>query len=478
MTPYMRQVGVTAIAVFSVLTPAAAFGATLVMPENVTVGQNLQTSANIQLSEPAPSGGLQVTLTSSDPGKLLLSTSYDRSGSETISVSVRQGFSASPEFVLQGLASDGTATYTASAPGFGSRTGTVTFARSGIVIASPFGFGRRLSTGAGAAPLKINISPVLLDSSGKPGSPQQVRGGQPVVVNVTSSNTAVGTISTSPLTIAGGAVSMATEFQPVSPGETTLAVNVPRGFSAPSQYAGLSATVNGKRMLLTSTTVGENLEVAASVRLEVPAPPEGLEVILTSNDPSRLLLARYGLNAGSKSIAITVPAGGNVATFKLQGLSSSGTATYTASAAGVASSTASVTLAPSGVLLGSAGPPDEAELLYKQVADEEHGFVASVSTRPTIPVKIYVVQLDPVHHRAADVTVRSLRSGVTLTVTLKSSNPAVGTIASPIIIPGGATEGVANFKALSAGTTLVSVDTPDGFTTAGNATLLKAIVQK
>jgi hypothetical protein len=70
----MRQVGVTAIAVLSVLTPAAASGATLITPENVTVGQNLQTSANIQLSEPAPSGGLQITLTSSDAGKLLLST--------------------------------------------------------------------------------------------------------------------------------------------------------------------------------------------------------------------------------------------------------------------------------------------------------------------------------------------------------------------------------------------------------------------
>jgi hypothetical protein len=123
------------------------------------------------------------------------------------------------------------------------------------------------------------------------------------------------------------------------------------------------------------------------------------------------------------------------------------------------------------------GAPDEAELFRKEAAEEPHGFVARLSQR-MMPMTVYTAQLHPLHHRAADITVQPLRAGLSLEVTLKSSNPAVGTIGSPVTIRAGSEKGQTLFTALSPGSTVISVATPDGFTTSGNATSMIVIVQR
>ena len=61
------------------------------------------------------------------------------------------------------------------------------------------------------------------------------------------------------------------------------------------------------------------------------------------------------------------------------------------------------------------------------------------------------------------------------TVELQSSDPSVGTITSPVIISG--TEATAEFTALKAGRTVISMKTPEGFTTTGNANSFTVIVK-
>jgi hypothetical protein len=474
----MRSVCLAVVAATSILTPSVMLGAMELMSANVTAGQNLEALASIKLSTAAPSGGLLITLTSNDPSMLLLSMRPDRAGSRTIDIKVPEGLSVSTEFFVQALGNSGTVTYTASAPGYESSTGTVTLGRSAILIASPFGFGKPLPTTAGTLTSRIRVSSALLDSTGNPASEQLVRGGLSVMVDVTSSSAAVGTMAASPLTIDGGSSNAATEFQPVSPGETTLAVNVPPGFSTPAKFAMVTVEVRPPGMAITTeVTIGQNLELPGTLVLGRPAPLGGVAVTLASSDPSLLLLSTGLTSPGSKSITITIPAGGRSTSYCLQALGNSGTATYTVNATGYLGRTGKVTLTPSGVFLGVFGPPDEAEYFRQESADVPHGFVVKLSGRRSMPVTAYTTQLDPIHHRGADVTLQPLRAGLSLQVTLKNSNPTIGTIASTVTIPGGSGEALAGeFTALEAGSTIISVVTPEGFTTAGNSTSFKAVV--
>jgi hypothetical protein len=475
---YAAIVKLTVVAL-SLLTSSVMFSEARLVTPNVTVGQNLETGARIILNQAVSNEGLTITLTSNDPTKVLLSTGHDSSGSRTINIRVPAGLSKSPEFFVQALDKTGTATYTAGAPGYESSTGTVTFAPSGIVIAASSRYGNPLMTVAGSRASKISVYSALLDSSRGFVEVQPVRHGLSVVVDITSSSTDAGTLAASQVTIEGGSSSATTEFRPGGPGETILAVNVPTGFSPPALFATVVATVRTPGIgLLDEVSIGENLEVRGYLTLGRPAPPEGLTVTLTSNNPNKLLLSAGATSPGSESITISIPAGGTGAAYYPQALSDSGTVTYAASAPGYLSRTATVTLTPSGVILGLLAPPDEAELFRKEAAEDPHGFLASLSSRSTVSLMVYTAQLHPIHHRAADITVQTLRAGLSITIALQSSNPTVGTIDSPVIIPAGSKEARARFTALSPGSTVISVATPHGFTTAGNATSMTAIVQK
>ena len=106
---------------------------------NITVGRNLETTMRVGLNGIAPPGGVSMTVTSNDPSKLRFSKTSAGAGAAAITLSLPENAGASPEFSVDGLASSGTATYTAQASGFGQCTGTVTFAPSGIVFANSSG---------------------------------------------------------------------------------------------------------------------------------------------------------------------------------------------------------------------------------------------------------------------------------------------------------------------------------------------------
>ena len=63
---------------WSLVSGALLSGAGLTLA-NMAVGSNLQAPATIKLSEPAPEGGLEVTITSEDPSRLKLSRRPDAS---------------------------------------------------------------------------------------------------------------------------------------------------------------------------------------------------------------------------------------------------------------------------------------------------------------------------------------------------------------------------------------------------------------
>jgi len=411
---------------------------------DLIVGQNLETSAVVTLAGTAPPEGLTVTITSNDTSKLLLSKDPSAAGSQSIQFVLPGGGHQTPTFLVQSLVSSGTATYTATASGFGSATQTVTFGPSGFVIASPFGLGANFFTTTAAANSPITVFSGLLDSSNNFVTAQAVRGGVTASIPVTSGNTGVGTITVSPVTISGGANTVTTAFHPVANGTSVISVGTPPGFTTPASLTSLTATVATPSILITDgVSVGQNLEFVGQITLGQPAPPGGLVVTLTSADPSRLILSASGTTAGAANgvQTINVPEGTSTAQFFLQALGNSGTVSYTASAPGYNPKTATITLTPSGLVL---------------VAPTGRNFTTSVGAGPTQFI-LMTAQLDASNN---PVGTQAVRGGLSLSVTLTSANPAVGTIQSPITIPAGTDTVTPTFTPLAAGNTTVNAQQP------------------
>jgi hypothetical protein len=479
----------TAVAPAGFSTPASLTSVTAavnpagVVCTPVAVGQHLETTASCTLQGGSPSAGMPVTITSSDPSKLLLSaisaggTTCANAGSASITLSTTSPPGTAiviiPNFCVYGQASSGSATYTVGVSGYATSIGTVTLGPAGFIIAGPGGIGVANFTPQ-TTTTTITVYPALLSSS--PPTVQALAVGQSASVTVTSSNTAVGTVNPTTLSFSGGSSSNTTTFTSGSGGSTTLSVNTPMGFSTPSAaYTAVTANILQMSFGLTCDqgAIGQNLEAPCTVSIGQAAPAGGLPVTLTSNNPSQLLLSTTAAAAGSTSIMVTIPAGSTVSsTYYAQALSSSGTVIHAASASGFGSRTATMTLAPSGGVI--AGP----------FGFGANFFNATVSGGP-VAVTVYLGVLNT---NAASCpaqagppcftgTTQPLRGGLaSLPVTLSSSITGVGTIASPAIITSGSDHVVTQFTPVSMGSTMVSVITPAGYTTSTNDTSLSAMV--
>jgi len=280
---------------------------------------------------------------------------------------------------------------------------------------------------------------------------QSVRGGLMINVPVTSSNPAVGAITASPLGFSGGTGFAITQFDPLTSGSTTITVGTPTGFSTPATERSRLATVVTPLLSLTNGhTVGRNLQAAGIVLLGQPAPQGGIAVTLTSNS-GELLLSSNPTAAGAGSITLSIPEGMSSGVYYLYALGDSGTATYTATAPGYAPRNGTMIMAPSGVVIS--GPLGFGQPL-----------TTTVNAGPQ-PVLLYTSRLDGSN---APAELQPLAGGLTLSINLSNSNPAVGTVSSPVVITGGnggteATAGVGQFAPLAVGSTVLSVLAPPGY---------------
>jgi hypothetical protein len=460
--------------------PAVLPGAGKLVPVNVTVGQHLEIVANVALEDASPSGGLKLTLTSSDPKLLLFSHTPEAAGAPELELTVREGHRNSPEFYIQGHGRSGSVQYTARAPGFDSATGTVTLAPSGIIFARsgiPIP-DLRITTGAGK--VELAVYSVMLDSELNVVHPQPVAGGLSAKVEVTNSDNRVVSIAPASLTIPGGNANANLYLELQNAGLATLSASTPHGFSSPALFATIPVTVIKPGIgIADELSIGHNLEAHGSLTLGEVAPAPGVVVTLTTSDPQKLLLSRGPTEAGADRITIDVPAGGFHGSYYLHALAGTGTVTYKATAPGYRDREATVTLTPSGLVLGGPqGPPDEAELLSKEIAEGPHGFVTSASAPVPTVVTAYTVQLDPATLRGADLTVQAVRPGVSIRAVLTNTNPAAGKLKqSDLTIAPGSSSGVTYFVPETAGKTDVSVITPTGYAQARNSTTLTITVK-
>jgi hypothetical protein len=457
----------------SMLAPAALLaGAGLVAPPDLKIGKNLQSFSGIKLTEPAPKGGMIVTVTSDDPIRVLLSLSPDQPGSKSITLKVNPDYVETPDFCVQALADKGAVTFTATAPGAASVKGKVVLTPSAILMAGPFKASAFDTTPGQIS--KITFYSAQVDPAGS--VEQQPVAGGTVTVDITNSNPKVGETLAPEVKFKPGESSAITGFKPAGAGSTTLAMKIPPGFSTPPKMLSVTATVALPGIgLAGEINLGKDLQMGSAVLLGEAAPAEGLDVTLTSDDPKKLVISAKEDQLGSKSLTIHFAKGEIRASYYLQALSESGTVNYTATAPGYRTRVAPVYLAPSGILVvyKPYGAPDRAEV-QRNTRDARPFTIRLASKKPELT--LWVVYLDRDTHRGADITVQSLRPGVTPTVELKSSDPAVATVPTTLTLPPLSKNMDVDFTTLSVGKTVISVSTPSGFTTPDNAVTVAATI--
>ena len=465
----------------SILAPALMFAANpaITPPAKIpTVGRNLQVSASLKLTQPAPDDGLVVTLTSNDPKRLLLAPTPQAPGSKSITIKVGPHYFETPDFCIQALDDKGLATYTASAPGFTSGKGTVKLGPSAILMFPPLRAPLLRTTPN--VPQRVGFQTTLINASGKAVEPQPVAGGKDLQIELVVSNPKVGVFTSPSVSIPAGESAFGTDFKPAGVGNATLSLKPPAGFSIPTEFATIAARVELPGIGVAGEVfVGKDLQIPGLVLLGQPAPEGGLDITLTSADPKRLVFAEREDQVGSGTLKLHIAASMSRTEYYIQALGSEGTVTYTASAPGYRDRVAPVYLAPSGIMIAYSahGAPDEAEYLRPK-SRIPRPFVASLSSKKPEHVAVWTVYLDPVTRRGADMTAQRLRPGVTVQVELSSSDPTVGKVPGTVKLDGSSEFYMAEFTALRPGETVLTVNTPPGFTTPSNATSVTATVKE
>jgi hypothetical protein len=227
----------------------------------INLGKNLQVGGMILLGEPAPPGGIDVTVTSKEPAKLLLSKDTDKVGSESIVVHIPAGESRGT-YHMQGMADSGTVIHTATAKGYRTREAPIALAPSGImVVYSPYGPPDRAevqrailtrdprpftTSMSNKKPEHLALYPVYLDPNTRRGADitaQRLRPGITAIVNLKNTNPEVAAVE-SRVVLKDCVEVQLVEFKPLRPGQTEISVTAPDGFMQPSNATSVAAVIN------------------------------------------------------------------------------------------------------------------------------------------------------------------------------------------------------------------------------------------
>ena len=406
-------------------------GGGLVPFTGATIGRNLQKTVSVgRLGSTLNNAA--VTVHSQDATKLLFSKTPTGATSADVILTIPTGQSTTPDFYAHALSSTGPVAYTVSSPAYGSVDSTLSLAPSGFFVTAP-------SPMTVSPPnATVSVSTVWLDGTGSPQEIQAVASGVSISVAVASSNSLVGNVTVSPITIGAGSSNASTEFQAVGLGTAQITASA-AGYGSGS--VGVSVQGAGSLIVSNGLTIGQFLQDTGTVILPVVAPVGGLHVTLHSNSPL-LMLSKTATGAGAATIAIDFVQGQGNAPYFVQSLGSSSTATYTATAPGYGPGTDTVTMVPSGIVIlgpGSvslAGGPQSLTVFTAQL---------SASNVPVVP--------------------QALAGGASLTVSLTNSPGVAGSVPASVTVAAGASSTTALFTPLVAGiSTTVSVVQPSGWT--------------
>jgi hypothetical protein len=408
------------------------------------------------LGAPAPAGGVSVNLTSSDPTKLTLTLNPLTAGSGAVTLVYPAG-STTPSngaVYFAGLASAGTVTLTASAPGFITGTFPIALTPSGFAIS-----GGTTTTNL-SPPSIVYVNMVGLDPTSLSviSYPNLRPGAKSVTVNLSNDNTVVGSLGAASVTVTSKSAGQATTtFTPLNPGTSNITAATPTGYKAPFGQTITQFIVVPPPITISNdcpSSVGFNAILTnypynlCYPALGAPAPAGGVSLTFTSSDATKLTLTTDPTTVGSGTITLQYPAGTTTPSngpVYFAGLAKSGTVTLTASATGFASGTYSVGLTPSGFILA--------------------GGTSTTTLSPPSLVYAYFVALDPVS--LMPTTYPNVRPGApAVTVNLSNDNTTAGSLGANSVVINSRSNGNATttYTPLAAGTSNITAATPAGYT--------------
>ena len=401
--------------------------------------------ASLQSVPPAP---VDVTLTSSDSSVFIISKVATAAGSASVSYDdvATNSFGT---FYLQGL-SQGSATLTISAPGYASATRTVNITPSGFII-----FQNDFITTSFSTNSNLNIRSYRLNAGLVLAQLQAVRGGLTVNVPISSSDTNVGVVTTSPVVFSGNQSQINTAFDPVSAGTSVLTLTQPTGFDIPTTFQSSTATVTAPNINVSNVIVGKDLQTGYFISLQA-APPSPVDVTVTVSAPTVAVISDSVTTVGVNSITFSGVTGTSVGTVTVQGLAVGVTA-IVATAPGYNDGNSTATVDPSGFIFQSPG-----------------NFTTTVAAANT-NMNVRPYRLNPTTLNV--VQIQTVRAGLSVDVEVTSSAPAVGVITtSPLTFIGNDNFETTQFDPLTAGSTQIEVVAPTGFSTPSNFQTITATV--
>ncbi len=209
-----------------------------------SVGYHLQDMANITLGA-IPTSPVVVTITSTNTSQLLVATDPTVAGTDHVTITFPAG-TRSANFYFYGVATSGTPTFTISAPGFKTLTGTENVTPSAVLIASGPELLSQVTTNvsSGNVPLTVYLAQLDPDTLNI-ASFEPLAGGFSILVPVSNSNSVAGTLASSSLTFNANDMSKDDPLTPKAPGGiTTIGLTAPTNFTVSTQLPSVQITVN------------------------------------------------------------------------------------------------------------------------------------------------------------------------------------------------------------------------------------------
>jgi trimeric autotransporter adhesin len=451
---------------FSTPTNYQSITATITAPtitvSSTTIGQFMQGSINVSL-QTAPMVPINVTVSLNGvaPYAVLLSKSATTAATvmtgTTLTFTNVTTASVGTIYVQgQGLpggaGTSGSSTITASATiasngnpaGYTPGMGTVTVMPSGFVIYPSQG---NITTTTFSTPTTVTLEPAILTSGLAYYNSGQLNPGiGPFNVYMTSSTPADGTIS-SPVVFNGGDSSDSASFTPVAATTSPITIGItsptPAGFSTPTNYQSITATVTAPNATIGSATVGANMQGAVNVSLAT-APPSAVTVTVTTNGPGIATISKSATVAGGTSLTFTNVTSTNVGTIYVQG-QTVGTTTVTVAAPGYNNGNGNVTVMPSGFVIY----PSQGNITTTTLSTPTTVTLEPAILNPGVLTFYNSGQLNP---------------GIgpfTVAVNTSPTPPTIGTITTnPVQFNPGDSSDVTSFQPVAQGSTTLSLGAP------------------
>jgi hypothetical protein len=322
---------------------------------NAALARDTMSAIALQLpgNVPPPAANVNVTITSSDPSKVLVSSAIDSAPGASINRVLIAGRNAIDPIYIHALDRSGTVPLKVSAPGYGDSTITVGLSdlafSFALVGGLPPNSATRVVVQNGPQPYTISFRAVPIPQFASSTNFQlSIRPGAPnIVLNVRTSDSGTLAVDNPQVIVKPGATTASVTARPVSPGPAVLTLDAPDGYVADAAARNLSVSVEGARLSLGQPNfiIGRDLQIAAAIDSEVRI-QQPISVTLTSSDPSRLLLSTDPKAPGQPSLSVSAQSFPGTQIW-LQSLAESGGATVTAAADGYQPAVVNVTLVPS-----------------------------------------------------------------------------------------------------------------------------------